>query len=76
MIGLKIIGQLLIIFGKTYMDHSNILEQLFLGFATCMRLGDNGRYQQITIKIAEDIPESSCDTVLTNLKVSAIVCWK
>ena len=35
-----------------------------------MRLGSNGRYQQITIKIADDIPEDSCDIVLDNLKVS------
>ena len=35
-----------------------------------MILNDDGKYTQITVKIAEDIPEKSCDTVLDNLKVN------
>ena len=35
-----------------------------------MKLGNDGRYEQITVKIADDIPENECDTLLKNLKVS------
>ena len=34
-----------------------------------MRLSPTGRYDQITIRISEDIPEDSCETILTNIKV-------
>ena len=34
-----------------------------------MRLSPTGRYDQITIRISEDMPEDSCETILTNIKV-------
>ncbi len=34
-----------------------------------MRLGSDGRYTRVTVRLSDNIPESQCVRVLTNLKV-------
>ena len=34
-----------------------------------MRLGSDGRYTRVTVRLSDNIPESQCVGVLTNLKV-------
>ena len=34
-----------------------------------MRLGSDGRYTRVTVRLSDDIPESQCAKILGNLKV-------
>ena len=35
-----------------------------------MELNEDGEYSQITVKIADDVPDDNCEELLENLKVS------
>ena len=38
-----------------------------------MRLGPDGRYRGVTVKISDDIPDTNCPTILSNLKVGTLI---
>ena len=39
-----------------------------------MRLGSDGRYTRVTVRLSDDIPESQCAKILGNLKVCICIC--
>ena len=49
-----------------------MLTPVNLGLVSSTRLEAHGNYDQITVKIAEDIPEHLCQTVLDKLKVISV----
>ena len=38
-----------------------------------MKLNENGEYTNIVVKIGREVQETSCDQLLTNIKVEIIV---
>ena len=47
-----------------------ILTAFYLSSLTsAMRLGSEGRYTRVTVRLSDNLPESQCANILTNLKV-------
>ena len=47
-----------------------ILTACYLSSVTSdMRLGSDGRYTRVTVRLSDDLPESQCANILSNLKV-------
>lgn len=55
------------------MKISGIFLVKMLCLAASMRLGPDGRYRQVTVRISEDIPDTNCQSILSNLKVNISV---
>ena len=40
-----------------------------VNISVAMKLGLDGRYKQVTVRISDDIPDTNCPSILSNLKV-------